>query len=127
MALCDHRYKFKLVDIGARGRQSDGGIFRNSEMGRKLMNNELNLSSDSPIEYGGDNIPFYMNGNNIRHVIKIEDEYFEKIISHDEDGLIHILIKDTKEDNEDINLEATDVKSYASRDNYPSWFLLDKL
>ncbi|KAJ8911944.1 hypothetical protein NQ315_016288 [Exocentrus adspersus] len=29
MAVCDPFYKFTLVDIGARGRQSDGGILRN--------------------------------------------------------------------------------------------------
>ncbi|KAJ8935701.1 hypothetical protein NQ314_012678 [Rhamnusium bicolor] len=63
MALCDHRYRFTLVDIGARGRKSDGGIFRNSEMGRKLINNELNFPADFPIEYGGDNIPFYIVGD----------------------------------------------------------------
>lgn len=63
MAVCDYKYKFTLVDIGAPGRQSDGGVFRNSEIGRKFYRKELNFPPDRPIEYAGENIPFYFVGD----------------------------------------------------------------
>ncbi|XP_032689576.1 protein ANTAGONIST OF LIKE HETEROCHROMATIN PROTEIN 1-like isoform X1 [Odontomachus brunneus] len=43
MAVADYRYKFTLVDIGAYGGNSDGGIFADSEIGERLRNNNLNL------------------------------------------------------------------------------------
>lgn len=43
MAVADYRYKFTLVDIGAYGGNSDGGIFADSEIGKSLRNNGLHL------------------------------------------------------------------------------------
>jgi len=43
MAICDHLYRFKLVDIGAYGGNSDGGIFEASNIGKNLKNGQLNL------------------------------------------------------------------------------------
>ena len=36
MALVDARYKFTVVDIGSYGRNSDGGIFAHSKLGKYL-------------------------------------------------------------------------------------------
>jgi len=41
LAICDHEYKFTLVDIGAYGSESDGGIFNRSEIGQGIKNNTL--------------------------------------------------------------------------------------
>lgn len=41
MAICDHNYSFIMCDIGAAGRQSDGGVFRHSEFGKKFYSNSL--------------------------------------------------------------------------------------
>jgi len=41
--MCDANYNFTLVDIGAAGRCSDGGIFSNFEMGNGFINNYLNF------------------------------------------------------------------------------------
>jgi hypothetical protein len=51
MALVDASYKFICVDIGSYGRQSDAGIFANSNLGQALMPpNSLNLPDDAHIE-----------------------------------------------------------------------------
>lgn len=47
MAICDHLYKFKLVDVGAYGGNSDGGIFDASVIGKNLKNGQLNLPKDN--------------------------------------------------------------------------------
>lgn len=43
LACCDANYFFTLIDIGAYGSESDGGIFRNSVFGNMLEENLLNV------------------------------------------------------------------------------------
>ncbi|XP_066590802.1 uncharacterized protein [Prorops nasuta] len=43
LAIADHLYRFVLVDIGAYGGNSDGGIFSDSNIGINLSNNKLNI------------------------------------------------------------------------------------
>lgn len=61
--MCDGNYKFIMVDIGAQGRQSDGGIFRNCEFGKKFFQNEIDLPLPCAVENGGEDIPFYIVGD----------------------------------------------------------------
>lgn len=49
MALVSATYKFLIVDIGAQGRHSDGGIFKNSAMGQRFYNNTIDLPNSSAI------------------------------------------------------------------------------
>ena len=43
LALCD-AYQFTAVDIGEAGRQSDGGVFADSNLGCSIVNDYFNLS-----------------------------------------------------------------------------------
>ncbi|XP_025997132.2 uncharacterized protein LOC105198590 [Solenopsis invicta] len=43
MAVANHVYRFTLVDVGAYGGNSDGGIFNESLIGENLKNENLNL------------------------------------------------------------------------------------
>ncbi|KAH7945086.1 hypothetical protein HPB49_006471 [Dermacentor silvarum] len=41
----DSEYKYNLIDVGAEGRRSDGGVLKNSEFGKALENRSLGLPS----------------------------------------------------------------------------------
>lgn len=49
MALVDDKYCFTYVDVGSKGRFSDGGIFRNSSLYEALTNKTLNIPENSII------------------------------------------------------------------------------
>lgn len=59
MAVADHLYRFTLVDIGAYGGNSDGGIFNECEIGTNLNNNGLNLPEEK-INLPGSNLKTYI-------------------------------------------------------------------
>lgn len=43
MAACDHLYRTTLVDIGAYGGNSDGGVFADSDIGKRMTDDTLGL------------------------------------------------------------------------------------
>ncbi|KAH7984785.1 hypothetical protein HPB51_026920 [Rhipicephalus microplus] len=45
MAVVDSSSKFVLVNIGAEGRQSDGGVFKNMKFGKALTEGQLDIPS----------------------------------------------------------------------------------
>ena len=53
LAGCDENYKFIMVDIGAPGRRSDGGVFRSSNMGITFFNQQMNLPAPTKISNNG--------------------------------------------------------------------------
>ncbi|XP_030763488.1 protein ALP1-like [Sitophilus oryzae] len=63
MAVVDSQYQFLLVDIGGQGRQSDGGIFRNSLIGQKIINKTLDIPPPRSISEGRQPLPYVIVGD----------------------------------------------------------------
>lgn len=63
LALVDAQYNFITVDIGSYGKNSDGGIFAHSKLGRALEKNALSIPN--PVELPGTNqkAPFVIVGD----------------------------------------------------------------
>ena len=49
LGVCDASYTFTLVDIGDSGRQSDGSVYANSNLGYAIENKLLNIPPDAKI------------------------------------------------------------------------------
>ncbi|XP_037525515.1 uncharacterized protein LOC119402434 [Rhipicephalus sanguineus] len=49
LAVVDSNYKFIMIDVGAYGKQSDGGVLEQSKFGKKLERGELLLPRDLPL------------------------------------------------------------------------------
>lgn len=58
LAVADANAKFIMVDVGAEGRCSDGGVLMDSEIGEALINDTLNLPDSCPIETNGLPLPY---------------------------------------------------------------------
>ncbi|KMQ85602.1 nuclease harbi1 [Lasius niger] len=60
LGISDAKYCFTIVDIGAEGRQSDGGVFRNSEIGKRFEVNSFKLPNPKQIEIDGPELPYVL-------------------------------------------------------------------
>ena len=60
MAISNANYEIILLDIGAPGRHSDGGVWRNTEIYERLENNTLLLPPFRAVEPGGVELPFVL-------------------------------------------------------------------
>lgn len=63
LAVVDANRKFIAIDVGSKGRFSDGGIFSDSIFGKKLVNNQFNLPPDRPLERNGLCVPYVFIGD----------------------------------------------------------------
>lgn len=63
MAVVDSKYKFIFADIGAQGRISDGGIFRNTVFWDMISNNTLNLPAPHPLPGSNIDMPYVFLGD----------------------------------------------------------------
>lgn len=62
LAVADAKYRFVIVDIGAPGRCSDGGILKASVLGKKLENGTLEIPQPQPLPDVGD-VPYFLVGD----------------------------------------------------------------
>ncbi|XP_029166221.1 uncharacterized protein LOC114937030 [Nylanderia fulva] len=60
LAICDANYVFTYVDIGAYGRQSDSGVFKNSLMGQKFAQGQMNVPPAEEIYEGSSKYPYVL-------------------------------------------------------------------
>ncbi|XP_046849870.1 uncharacterized protein LOC124443422 [Xenia sp. Carnegie-2017] len=74
LGVCDANYKFILVDIGDSGRQSDGSVYANSNLGHAIENKLLNIPGDRRITNSSKVLPFVFIGDDAfglkRHMMK---------------------------------------------------------
>uniref|UniRef100_A0A673GI29 DDE Tnp4 domain-containing protein n=1 Tax=Sinocyclocheilus rhinocerous TaxID=307959 RepID=A0A673GI29_9TELE len=49
LALVDAHYLFRVIDVGAFGRNSDGGVFSCSSLGKRLKEEKLGIPMDTPL------------------------------------------------------------------------------
>ncbi|XP_044593267.1 protein ANTAGONIST OF LIKE HETEROCHROMATIN PROTEIN 1-like [Cotesia glomerata] len=71
MAVYDANYLFTLVDIGAYGRRSDGGIFRSSAMGQKFENSDMNIPKPDSLTVDGMPQPYVLVGDEAFQLTKL--------------------------------------------------------
>jgi hypothetical protein len=63
LGLCDAKYKFTIVDIGADGSESDGGVLQRSSLGLALHNDVLNLPYPDKLPNSNINFPYFFAGD----------------------------------------------------------------
>jgi hypothetical protein len=63
MALFDTHYRFIAVDIETYGKNSDGGIFSNSNLGKALERKKLNISDGKSLPGTIEKLPFTIIGD----------------------------------------------------------------
>ncbi|KAK4884078.1 hypothetical protein RN001_000349 [Aquatica leii] len=62
LAIVDADYNLIAIDIGAYGRNSDGGIFSTSEMGKRFQNATVNVPGSTPLIQNGEPQPYVLVG-----------------------------------------------------------------
>nr|CAI5839119.1 unnamed protein product [Callosobruchus analis] len=66
LALVDPKYRFLVIDVGSYGKNSDGGIFENSILGKLIQDGKLKFPGPKPLTLNSEPLP---------HVI-VADEAF---------------------------------------------------
>lgn len=61
MAICDGNYKFLWVDIGGYGAEGDSNVFAHSPLGKRILQNKLELPEDANV--GNEKLPHYFLGD----------------------------------------------------------------
>ncbi|XP_071636696.1 uncharacterized protein [Temnothorax longispinosus] len=65
MAICDANYIIRFVDIGAYGRRSDGGVFKESAMGKAFEEGRMNIPQPAALGEGGPILTYCLVGDEV--------------------------------------------------------------
>ncbi|VEN60179.1 unnamed protein product [Callosobruchus maculatus] len=63
LAVFDASYKFTLIDVGAYGKNSDGGVFSRCSFGKRFFNGDLDFPPDKPLPGTTTPIPHVLVGD----------------------------------------------------------------
>ncbi|KAK8761825.1 hypothetical protein V5799_026905 [Amblyomma americanum] len=63
MAVVESRYQFRLIDVGAPVRLSDGGIFKDSPIGKRLEKGKMNLPRAAQLPGSATTLPHVFIGD----------------------------------------------------------------
>ena len=63
MGVCDSQYRFIMVDVGESGRQSDGSVFANGNVGQAITEDNLNLPKSQILSGTNIQLPFVFVGD----------------------------------------------------------------
>ncbi|KAJ8375576.1 hypothetical protein SKAU_G00061560 [Synaphobranchus kaupii] len=63
LAVVDARYRFRVVDIGAYGKSSDGGTLVSSSFGQALLHQAMDLPADKPLPGAEEATPYVFVGD----------------------------------------------------------------
>ena len=63
LAVCNADYEFTLIDIGEAGRQSNGGVFYNSNLGYVIVNDLLDFPEPENVNDSDFKLPFVFVGD----------------------------------------------------------------
>ncbi|XP_017472696.1 PREDICTED: putative nuclease HARBI1 isoform X1 [Rhagoletis zephyria] len=85
MALVDAEYKFLFVEVGAYGRESDGGVFARCKLSSALADNTINFPPRRPLPNEADPMPFVIIADDafpLKPYILKPFSYREQVMSH---------------------------------------------
>lgn len=63
LALVDSNYNFIFAEIGSQGRISDGGVFRNSQLWRRICSDNLSFPTPRPLPGSTREVPYVFLGD----------------------------------------------------------------
>ena len=63
LAVCNTDYEFNLIEIVEAGRQSNGGVFPNSNLGYAIVNDLLDFSEPENVNDSDFKLPFVFVGD----------------------------------------------------------------
>lgn len=63
LAMCDANYNFKYINVGAPGKNSDAGIFRESSLMKKIENGTINLPPSKTLPGMSTAVPYVILGD----------------------------------------------------------------
>ena len=58
MGMCDANYCFTIIDVGAAGRESDGGVFARSDFGKMFSGDQLDMPDSANLPGTQTPLPF---------------------------------------------------------------------